>query len=66
MNGHDRFDGAHIRRVRVNVKRAIDAALQKIEATIHPELWLHLKTTIKTGMSCSYIPNLNLPSPWQL
>ncbi len=65
MNGHDRFDGAHIERARVNVKRAIDAALQKIEP-LDPELWLHLKTTIKTGMSCSYIPNLNLPSPWQL
>ena len=34
MNGHDRFDGAHIERARVNVKRAIDAALQKIEPLI--------------------------------
>jgi DNA-binding response OmpR family regulator len=65
INGHDRFDGAHIERARINVKRAIDAALQKIEP-LDPELWLHLKTTIKTGTSCSYIPDLKLPSPWQL
>jgi len=65
MSGHDRFDGAHVERARVNVKRAIDAALQKI-GSLDPELWLHLKTTIKTGISCSYIPDLNLPSPWQL
>jgi DNA-binding response OmpR family regulator len=65
MGGHDRRNGAHIERARVNVKRAIDAALQKLE-TLDPELWLHLKTTIKTGTSCSYIPDLKLPSPWQL
>lgn len=63
IGGRIRVAGAHVERARVNVKRAIDAALQKIE-TLDPELWLHLKQTIKTGASCSYSPDLKLPSPW--
>jgi hypothetical protein len=51
-------------RARVNITRAIKAALRKI-AEHHPALGQHLATTIKTGAYCSYTPDTRLPSTWQ-
>lgn len=64
FGGRKRVSGSLIERARVNVKRAIDAAIDKLE-TLHPELWQHLRRTIKTGTSCTYAPDLNFPSSWE-
>lgn len=50
---------------RVNVQRAIRAAPNKLSAR-HPALGHYLDSTINTGMYCSYTPEVELPSPWQL
>jgi CheY-like chemotaxis protein len=65
LEGRDRRAGDVAERARVNVKRAIDAALQRISSH-HPALGDYLSGTINTGMYCSYTPDLDLPSPWKL
>lgn len=50
-------------RARVNVTRALKGVLVRIEAH-HPELFEHLRATIRTGAACSYRPDPRLPIPW--
>ncbi|MBI3756478.1 MAG: response regulator [Deltaproteobacteria bacterium] len=52
-------------KIRVNVQRAIKSAIEKISAH-HPDLGHDFTEMIRTGMYCSYAPDLRLPSPWQL
>ena len=65
LGGRDRRAGDIAERARVNVKRAIDAAVQRISSHL-PALGLYLAGTINTGMYCSYTPDMGLPSPWKL
>ena len=65
LGGKDRRAAAAAERARVNVQRAIKTALEKL-AKHHPALGSYLASTIKTGTECSYTPDLDLPSPWQL
>jgi hypothetical protein len=51
-------------RARVNVTRAISAALKRIAAH-HPALGRHLAATVKTGTFCTYTPDPRLPIEWQ-
>jgi hypothetical protein len=51
-------------RARVNVTRALKAAIKKITAS-HPALGQHLARTIKTGTFCSYVPGSHQFHPWQ-
>lgn len=60
----DRHAGDVTERARINIKRAIDTALQRI-ASHHPALGDYLSSTVNTGAYCSYTPDLNLPSPWK-
>ncbi len=64
LGGKDRAAASAAERARVNVQRAIKAALEKL-ASHHPALGRHLGATIKTGLYCVYAPDLQLPSPWQ-
>ena len=64
LEGRDRRAGDIAERARVNVKRAIDAALQRISSHL-PTLGNYLNSTINTGTHCSYTPDLNLPSLWK-
>jgi class 3 adenylate cyclase/predicted ATPase len=50
---------------RVNVTRAIKAAIKKITAS-HPALGQHLLHAIKTGTLCSYTPDPQQPCPWRV
>jgi hypothetical protein len=52
-------------KIRVNVQRAIKAAIEKISAH-HPELGREFTAMIRTGMYCAYTPDLRLPSPWRV
>jgi DNA-binding response OmpR family regulator len=65
LGGRDRRAASPAERARVNVTRAIKAALQKLSSH-SPALGHDLTSTINTGMFCSYTPDLHLPSPWQL
>ncbi|MBI3801720.1 MAG: response regulator [Deltaproteobacteria bacterium] len=65
LGGRDRRAASAVERARVNVTRAIKAALQRLSAH-HPALGLYLSRTINTGTFCSYTPDMHLPSPWKL
>jgi hypothetical protein len=52
-------------RARVNVTRAIKAALRRI-ADHEPELGHLLRGTIRTGTSCAYEPDPGVPLQWQI
>lgn len=51
-------------RARINVTRALHAALRRIEA-YHPVLGAHLRTTVRTGSVCVYRPDPRLPILWE-
>jgi len=50
---------------RVNVTRAIRAALRRIAAH-EPELGHLLQRTIRTGTSCAYQPDPEIPLHWEV
>jgi hypothetical protein len=52
-------------RARVNVTRALAAALRKIEP-YHPALVLHLRATLRTGRHCTYSPDPRVSKTWQV
>jgi DNA-binding response OmpR family regulator len=64
LGGKDRLAASPAERARVNIQRAIKAALEKLSSH-HPSLGRYLTETIKTGTSCVYAPELRLPSPLQ-
>lgn len=57
--------GAIAERARVNVTRAIRAALRRI-AEHEPELGQRLQRTIRTGGSCAYRPDPDPPLQWEI
>jgi CheY-like chemotaxis protein len=65
FGGKDRRAASPAERARVNVQRAIKAALLKLSVYL-PILGRELESIIKTGMYCSYTPDLSIPSPWRL
>lgn len=65
LGGRDRKAASHAERARLNVTRAIRAALDNI-ARVHPALGRHLRSTIRTGMYCSYTPDPRAPITWEL
>jgi hypothetical protein len=64
LGERERRAGSHAERARVNVTRAISAALRQI-GNHDAELATHLKKTIKTGTFCSYNPDPRVPIDWQ-
>ena len=65
LGGRDRRAGSHAERARLNVTRAIKAALASLERH-HPALGQHLRATIRTGTYCSYSPDPRVLIAWQL
>ena len=65
MFGRDRRSGSAAERARLNVTRAIRAAVQKVSERNAP-LGELLGTCIRTGSFCSYIPNARSPIEWKL
>lgn len=51
-------------RARVNVTRALAAAMKRIAAN-HPELGRHLARTVRTGTFCVYRPDPRVPIAWR-
>jgi hypothetical protein len=57
-------DEGSTERARINVTRAIKAAIKKI-AVSHSALGQYLSRTIKTGTFCSYVPEPHQSSSWR-
>ncbi len=64
LGGRDRRAGSAAERARVNITRAIRAALARIRAH-SPALADHLDATIHTGTFCSYAPDPRAPITWR-
>lgn len=65
LGGRDRRSASAAERARINVTRAVKAALLRIK--VHsPALSRHLERTIRTGTFCSYMPDPRLPTAWQV
>lgn len=65
LGGRDRRTGAITERARVNVTRAIKAAITRI-AEYHPELAAHLSNHVHTGRVCAYQPDRSAAVSWQV
>jgi hypothetical protein len=64
LGGRDRRAAAHAERARLNVTRAIRAAMANL-ARANPALGRHLAATIRTGRYCAYTPDPRAPITWQ-
>jgi hypothetical protein len=65
LGGRDRRAASHAERARLNVTRAIRAAMANL-ARANPALGWHLSATIRTGRYCSYTPDPRTPVSWEL
>ena len=65
LGGRARRVGGSAERARVTVRKAIVAAIDTI-TTADPVVGSHLATHIRTGFACSYQPNTNRPTTWEL
>jgi hypothetical protein len=64
LGGRDRRAASHAERARLNVTRAIRAAMANLAAA-NSSLGRHLSSTIRTGRYCSYTPDPRLPIAWE-
>jgi tetratricopeptide (TPR) repeat protein len=64
LGGRDRTTGSAAERARVNITRAIRAAMSRIRAH-SPALAGHLDATIHTGTFCCYAPDPRAPITWR-
>ena len=65
LGGRSRKAASSSERARVNVTRAIRAAMGRI-AENGPDLGKHLDATVRTGTFCAYEPDPLAPIDWQL
>jgi tetratricopeptide (TPR) repeat protein len=65
LGGRDRRAASHAERARLNVTRAIRAAMRTL-AGDHPTLANHLSVTVRTGRFCSYTPDPRAPIHWEI
>lgn len=65
LGGRDRRAASDAERARLNVTRAIKAALDRI-AEHSPVLSEHFTPTIRTGQFCAYMPDPRSPIRWEL
>jgi hypothetical protein len=64
LGGRDRRAASHAERARLNVTRAIRAAMANL-ARANPSLGRHLAATVRTGRYCSYTPDPRAPITWE-
>jgi hypothetical protein len=63
LGGQDRRAASHAERARLNVTRAIQAAMRNLDRA-NPALGRHLSSTIRTGRYCSYTPDPRAEIAW--
>jgi tetratricopeptide (TPR) repeat protein len=64
LGGRDRKAASDSERARVNVTRAIRAAVERI-AEHSSALGKHFEATIRTGTFCAYTPDPRMPASWR-
>jgi tetratricopeptide (TPR) repeat protein len=64
LGGRDRKAASESERARVNVTRAIRAAVDRI-AEHSAALGKHFEATIRTGTFCAYTPDPRMPASWR-
>lgn len=65
LAGRDRATGTAVERARVTVSKSIRLALGRI-ATHAPALGAHLDATVRTGVSCVYVPDPRNSPQWEI
>ena len=65
IGGRARRAGSAAERARVNVTRAVKAAMQRINDA-DPDLATHLGATVRTGTVCVYAPDPRTPIKWSV
>jgi non-specific serine/threonine protein kinase len=65
LGGRDRKTSGAVERARVNVTRAIRAAMARM-ALMSAELGCHLRGSIRTGVFCSYSLHPRSPEAWEV
>lgn len=65
IGGQDRPIGDRVERIRQKVRKNLCAAFKAVGAA-HPVLGWHLKTYVKTGRVCRYVPNPRQPVRWDV
>lgn len=65
LGGRDRKAVSQAERARVNITKSVREALKRIEEN-HSPLGEHLRTTIRTGTYCAYLPDPRLVLSWRL
>ena len=63
VRGRSRKAASFSERARLNVTRAIRSAIERIAQHSRP-LAIHLKTSVETGKSCSYLPDPRSAKSW--
>ncbi|MCA1706354.1 MAG: hypothetical protein LC808_25065, partial [Actinobacteria bacterium] len=64
LGGRDRKAASQAERARVNITKSVKDALKKIDEN-HSSLGEHLRTTIRTGAYCAYLPDPRLQILWR-
>ena len=64
LGGRDRKAASQAERARVNITKSVKDALKKIEEN-HRPLGEHLRTAIRTGAYCAYLPDPRLHISWR-
>ncbi len=65
LGGRDRKAASDAERARINVTRAVKAALDRV-AEHSPALGRHFEATLRTGTFCAYLPDPRTPLRWEL
>jgi hypothetical protein len=63
LGGHDRVAASAAERARLNVTRALRAAIARIGEAV-PDLGRHLDRRVRTGVFCAYEPTPEDSVPW--
>lgn len=64
LGGRDRKAASQAEKARVNITKSVKDALKKIDEN-HRPLGEHLRTAIRTGGYCAYLPDPRMPMEWR-
>ncbi len=64
LGGRDRKAASQAEKARVNITKSVKDALKRIDEN-HGPLGEHLRTTIRTGTYCAYLPDPRLQISWR-
>lgn len=64
LGGRDRKAASQVERARVNITKGVKEAVRRIEKN-HAPLGEHLRTAVRTGVYCAYLPDPRLRISWK-